>query len=876
LSPILASDLTAKGSPHSADFSHMKKKLEGLFFTVLLLTFARPALGPPDQAVFAQEIRGVIGESVAPRAMAVRDMPKVSALHVGPVAEIPEGEVPGGNAAFEDWKRRQPPVHVQHNVTIDPSGSISLAPLAPSVGVGFEGTTQQGYIPGEPQPAVGPTEVFVIGNVSVVIANKDGTGRTEVLQSDFFGIPSSEGPGFDAKCFYDALRGRFVALAESQGSSGSTKWSYYYLGISKTSDARGDWWIYKFNMRMDGTSLSSNWSDFPGLGVSDDKLVMSGQQFSFSGNSYQYQKLRVIDRSLAYSGATVTYVDFYKFSAPPSGDIANLFVTKPGRNVSLDPTIYLFTTRYSGGSNVAYRTITGSPSSPSLSGGTLINVNPYGAAVDVQQLGSSNLLDAGDCRTPDFFVRNGVLTIAWHFGNNFGSGTVDAIRYFQLRTSDQSVLTDETFGADGIYYYYPMACVDSAGTMFMGFCRSSSNEYSSSWVTGKRRSDAGIEASTLAKVGVVGNGQSRWGDFTGIDMDETGSGASGSVAWYSGLWAKGSNEFGTWASQISFSYGTIGGQVLQDADADSTTSSDRTPLSGWTVTLMQGASTVASTAADKSGNYSFGYLETGTYDIVLTVAGGYFALATVLGAGGTSQSKINKTTIEVNLTNAQLSSGNTFLVSQKVVASIKVFLEGPYSNGSMRTDLNLAGYIPSSQPYNTAPWNYAGTESAGSIPSGVVDWVLVQLRSNTTTTVATRAAFVKSDGTVVDLDGTSPLNFQGVVAGNYYIVVRHRNHLAVMSAHPTALSLSSGLYDFTASQAQAFGISPLKSVGTVFAMFCGDADANGGIGASDLVNVRASVGSTMYNMADVDMNGGVGASDLVLVRSNIGQSSQVP
>ena len=99
-----------------------------------------------------------------------------------------------GNAAFEDWKRRQPPVHVQQNVTIDPSGTISMAALAPSVQVGFEGITQQGYIPGEPQPAVGPHEVFVIGNVSVVIANKDGTGRPEVFQSDFFGVPSSEGP----------------------------------------------------------------------------------------------------------------------------------------------------------------------------------------------------------------------------------------------------------------------------------------------------------------------------------------------------------------------------------------------------------------------------------------------------------------------------------------------------------------------------------------------------------------------------------------------------------------------------------------------------------------------------------------------------------
>jgi hypothetical protein len=169
----------------------MKKELNGLFVTVFLITFARPAWEPSDVALVAQGIRGDIGESVAPRAVALRDMPKVSAPRSGPIAEIPQGEVPGGNAAFEEWKRSQPPVHVQQNVTIDPSGAISMPALAPSVGVGFEGTTQQGYIPGEPQPAVGPNEVVIIGNVSVVIANKDRSGRPEVFQSDFFGVPSS-------------------------------------------------------------------------------------------------------------------------------------------------------------------------------------------------------------------------------------------------------------------------------------------------------------------------------------------------------------------------------------------------------------------------------------------------------------------------------------------------------------------------------------------------------------------------------------------------------------------------------------------------------------------------------------------------------------
>ena len=123
------------------------------------------------------------------------------------------------------------------------------------------------------------------------------------------------------------------------------------------------------------------------------------------------------------------------------------------------------------------------------------------------------------------------------------------------------------------------------------------------------------------------------------------------------------------------------------------------------------------------------------------------------------------------------------------VANVKAWLQGPYGSGAMTTSLNTAGYIPMSHPYAVAPWNYGGTESVTGIPAGVVDWVLVQLRTGTdsASTVATRAAFIKSDGTIVDVDGTSTVVFSGVASGSYYVVVRHRNHLAVMSADTVTL-----------------------------------------------------------------------------------------
>ena len=138
-------------------------------------------------------------------------------------------------------------------------------------------------------------------------------------------------------------------------------------------------------------------------------------------------------------------------------------------------------------------------------------------------------------------------------------------------------------------------------------------------------------------------------------------------------------------------------------------------------------------------------------------------------------------------------------------ANMKVFLQGPYLSGAMSTSLRDSGYVLLAQPYSAAPWNYTGTEAVDTVPAGVVDWILLELRIDSATQVSRRAAFLLSDGSIVDLDGVSSVKFPTVTPGDYYVVIRHRNHLAVMTANPITLSYSPVLYDFTIGTAQAFG-----------------------------------------------------------------------
>ena len=146
---------------------------------------------------------------------------------------------------------------------------------------------------------------------------------------------------------------------------------------------------------------------------------------------------------------------------------------------------------------------------------------------------------------------------------------------------------------------------------------------------------------------------------------------------------------------------------------------------------------------------------------------------------------------------------------------IKALLEGPFNGTSMNTDLNNQNQIPFSQPYSTTPWNYAGTESVPSIPNtNIVDWVLIELRdasdaaSATPATVIERqAAFLLNNGEVVGLDGnTGALQCTSTtITNNLFVVVYHRNHLAIMSANPLTKAGEVYSYDFTIADSQAFG-----------------------------------------------------------------------
>jgi PKD repeat protein len=152
---------------------------------------------------------------------------------------------------------------------------------------------------------------------------------------------------------------------------------------------------------------------------------------------------------------------------------------------------------------------------------------------------------------------------------------------------------------------------------------------------------------------------------------------------------------------------------------------------------------------------------------------------------------------------------------------IRLALDGPYdpATGLMDDDLRAMGYLPLTEPYTALGYTQVGG-GGETVPqsvmdvtgkNAVVDWVLVELRSkaNSSVVLATQCALLQRDGDVVGVDGYSRLIFN-VPEDMYYVAVRQRNHLGVMTASQVVLDGSTPMVDFTNTATATYGTNAEK------------------------------------------------------------------
>ena len=205
----------------------------------------------------------------------------------------------------------------------------------------------------------------------------------------------------------------------------------------------------------------------------------------------------------------------------------------------------------------------------------------------------------------------------------------------------------------------------------------------------------------------------------------------------------------------------------------------------------------------------------------------------------------------------------------------KIFLQGPYDTAgdTMSTALNAS--LPLTSPYSE------DARTVSSIPSDVVDWVMVELRSTTDgAAVVSQSVLLHKDGRIVADDGTTSYIDISTSAGDYFIVIKHRNHVNVMSATMHTLSSgSSTLYDFTTGTDRFYG-SDAKLLDSdpsnIYGMYAGDTDASGTVDANDRAATWNDRNLTGYRDSNCTLSGTVDANDRAVTWNNRNKATNVP
>lgn len=219
---------------------------------------------------------------------------------------------------------------------------------------------------------------------------------------------------------------------------------------------------------------------------------------------------------------------------------------------------------------------------------------------------------------------------------------------------------------------------------------------------------------------------------------------------------------------------------------------------------------------------------------------------------------------------------------------IHVMLEGPYEveKGLMRTRLNELNLIPSNHPYAAEPWSHQGSEEFESLDVDVVDWMLIELidaenvvQALSASPILTKALLLKSDGRLVNHRMKTPsVELEQGVEHGIFIIIRHRNHLDILSSEALLPDPQNRILfrDFRQGLETVFGgaIGYKQIDDSMYGMVAGDNDKDGVISALDFNLWRRDAGTeSVYNNSDFNFMGIVSALDFNIWRRNAGIAS---
>lgn len=222
-----------------------------------------------------------------------------------------------------------------------------------------------------------------------------------------------------------------------------------------------------------------------------------------------------------------------------------------------------------------------------------------------------------------------------------------------------------------------------------------------------------------------------------------------------------------------------------------------------------------------------------------------------------------------------------------VYLNAKVCLEGAGSF-PMSTALKINSTLPFVTPYTLAnPWLHYSIADIALSPVTYasfpwVDWVLVEIYKiefGSYLKVDGQSALLHEDGSLYSSTATQSLYFANLVPGNYYINIKHRNHLAIGTQNAVSLSIQNYseidplVFDVDFTDPQTVLTGNASSLGGIQCLAAGDINNDNFIDSSDLAAINSQVNAIFTAAPNLTKLNGYFAGDVNLDNSIIKDTS---
>lgn len=697
--------------------------------------------------------------------------------------------VPNHNfVSAEDRMRNVSQVDLSHAE----SRAVSPAPV-----VSFNGLTDNNTtIPPDVNGCAGLNHLMETINSQFRVNSKTGATTSTLSITTFFSATGGSGY-FDPHIVFDPYNNRWTIVIAGTLSNGKRG---FMLAVSQTSDPTGSWYTYS----VDAQTTSSNWMDYPTLGFNKDWIVVTGNMFTISNNSFSTSKVFVFNKTNVYAGSAGTvnsFSDNTVFTLQPCVTYDNTVGT-----------VYMVSdwNNNSGGSGfVKLFTVSGAAASPTYSAGSTIGINqPWSAtAKTAPQLGTTNKISTNDTRIMNAVYRNGSVYCAQTVFLPSTTPTRSSVQWWMINPTANTVTqfgrVDDASATT--YYAFPSISVNSNNDVLLGYSVFSSSIYASSGYSYRTSSDAAntMESNYTFKSGqasyykTYGGASNRWGDYTLTCVDPVDN----------SLWTlqefayTPANTWGTaWANVAAssgVSCGVASGQSTSSI-TNTTATFNWTAVAGalsYNIQYRQTGTTTWSTGTSVSASYNASGLIAGIQyewqvQTVCTGANSVFSASTnFTTTGGTCGVATGETTSSITTTSATFSwtavSGATSYNIQYRQIGTTTWSTGT----SAGTSYNAAGLTSATQ----YEWQVQTICASGSSAFST---------STTFTTSSVTVTYCTANGTTtsyewIDLVSLGTINRTSTADGGYYNGTALSTNVTIGSAYTITFSagMSGGAYN---------------------------------------------------------------------------------